>query len=115
MCSPRLDTVHILSQRWWWWWMAAAAVVMAINVGGRAGGGGGDGGWWWMTVVVAGGGSGGGGGWLWIFAWQGIEMPLVSFKTGAILLAGLFVYDIFWVYFTPVMVSVAKSLMHQSR
>jgi minor histocompatibility antigen H13 len=41
---------------------------------------------------------------------QGIEMlSLGSFKIGAILLAGLFVYDIFWVFFTPVMVSVAKS------
>ncbi|KAH8498758.1 hypothetical protein H0E87_017619 [Populus deltoides] len=41
---------------------------------------------------------------------DGIEMlSLGSFKTGAILLAGLFVYDIFWVFFTPVMVSVAKS------
>ncbi|KAF8398254.1 hypothetical protein HHK36_017181 [Tetracentron sinense] len=40
----------------------------------------------------------------------GIEMlSLGSFKTGAILLAGLFIYDIFWVFFTPVMVSVAKS------
>ncbi|WVZ87357.1 hypothetical protein U9M48_034004 [Paspalum notatum var. saurae] len=40
----------------------------------------------------------------------GIEMlSLGSFKTGVILLAGLFVYDIFWVFFTPVMVSVAKS------
>lgn len=26
-----------------------------------------------------------------------------------VLQAGLFVYDIFWVFFTPVMVSVAKS------
>ncbi|RCV19584.1 hypothetical protein SETIT_3G397500v2 [Setaria italica] len=43
------------------------------------------------------------------FCIQGIEMlSLGSFKTGAILLAGLFVYDIFWVFFTPVMVSVAK-------
>ncbi|XP_022756163.1 signal peptide peptidase-like isoform X1 [Durio zibethinus] len=41
---------------------------------------------------------------------QGIEMlSLGSFRTGAILLGGLFVYDIFWVFFTPVMVSVAKS------
>ncbi|KAF3539481.1 hypothetical protein F2Q69_00024312 [Brassica cretica] len=41
---------------------------------------------------------------------QGIEMlSLGSFKTGAILLVGLFFYDIFWVFFTPVMVSVAKS------
>ncbi|KAL3828232.1 hypothetical protein ACJIZ3_017034 [Penstemon smallii] len=44
------------------------------------------------------------------FSIQGIEMlSLGSFKTGGILLAGLFVYDIFWVFFTPVMVSVAKS------
>ncbi|KAL7198133.1 hypothetical protein ACSBR2_020621 [Camellia fascicularis] len=44
------------------------------------------------------------------FCIQGIEMlSLGSFKTGAILLAGLFVYDIFCVFFTPVMVSVAKS------
>ncbi|EMS68855.1 Minor histocompatibility antigen H13 [Triticum urartu] len=44
------------------------------------------------------------------FCIQGIEMlSLGSFKTGGILLAGLFVYDIFWVFFTPVMVSVAKS------
>ncbi|KAK1262809.1 Signal peptide peptidase 1 [Acorus gramineus] len=44
------------------------------------------------------------------FCIQGIEMlSLGSFRTGAILLAGLFVYDIFWVFFTPVMVSVAKS------
>ncbi|MBA0574550.1 hypothetical protein Golob_001743 [Gossypium lobatum] len=44
------------------------------------------------------------------FCIQGIEMlSLGSFKTGAILLTGLFVYDILWVFFTPVMVSVAKS------
>ncbi|XP_037449255.1 signal peptide peptidase 1-like [Triticum dicoccoides] len=44
------------------------------------------------------------------FCIQGIEMlSLGSFKTGGILLAGLFFYDIFWVFFTPVMVSVAKS------
>ncbi|KAE8663792.1 Signal peptide peptidase 1 [Hibiscus syriacus] len=44
------------------------------------------------------------------FCIQGIEMlSLGSFTTGAILLSGLFVYDIFWVFFTPVMVSVAKS------
>lgn len=44
------------------------------------------------------------------FCIQGIEMlSLGSFKTGAILLGGLFLYDIFWVFFTPVMVSVAKS------
>ncbi|CAM6121236.1 unnamed protein product [Calypogeia fissa] len=44
------------------------------------------------------------------FSIQGIEMlSLGSFKIGAILLAGLFFYDIFWVFFTPVMVSVAKS------
>ncbi|XP_071732129.1 signal peptide peptidase-like [Rutidosis leptorrhynchoides] len=44
------------------------------------------------------------------FCIQGIEMlSLGSFKTGAILLCGLFFYDIFWVFFTPVMVSVARS------
>ncbi|CAN6481998.1 unnamed protein product [Victoria cruziana] len=44
------------------------------------------------------------------FCIQGIEMlSLGSFKIGCILLSGLFVYDIFWVFFTPVMVSVAKS------
>jgi len=34
---------------------------------------------------------------------------LDSFRTGFILLAGLFVYDIFWVFGTEVMVSVAKN------
>lgn len=34
---------------------------------------------------------------------------LDSFKTGAILLVGLFIYDIFWVFGTNVMVKVAKS------
>lgn len=44
------------------------------------------------------------------FCIQGIEMlSLGSFKIGGILLVGLFFYDIFWVFFTPVMVSVAKS------
>ena len=39
-----------------------------------------------------------------VFCIQGIDMlSLGSFKTGAILLAGLFVYDIFCVFFTPVM------------
>ncbi|KAI9189329.1 hypothetical protein H9P43_000760 [Blastocladiella emersonii ATCC 22665] len=36
-------------------------------------------------------------------------MDLDSFKTGMILLAGLFAYDVFWVFGTDVMVSVAKS------
>jgi minor histocompatibility antigen H13 len=35
-------------------------------------------------------------------------MVFDSFNS-CILQAGLFVYDIFWVFFTPVMVSVAKS------
>ncbi|KAH7372532.1 hypothetical protein KP509_17G008300 [Ceratopteris richardii] len=44
------------------------------------------------------------------FSIEGIELlSLGSFKIGAILLVGLFFYDIFWVFFTPVMVSVAKS------
>ncbi|KAJ0667485.1 putative Piwi domain, peptidase A22B, signal peptide peptidase, ribonuclease H superfamily [Helianthus annuus] len=44
-----------------------------------------------------------------IFCRESKMLSLGSFKTGAILLSGLFVYDIFWVFFTPVMVSVAKS------
>jgi minor histocompatibility antigen H13 len=44
------------------------------------------------------------------FSLLGIEsVSLGSFKTAAILLSGLFVYDIFWVFCTPVMVSVAKN------
>ena len=44
------------------------------------------------------------------FSLQGIEMlSLGSTQTGAILLSGLFFYDIFWVFCTPVMVSVAKN------
>mmetsp|Transcript_90895 Transcript_90895/g.157700 ORF Transcript_90895/g.157700 Transcript_90895/m.157700 type:complete len:352 (-) Transcript_90895:148-1203(-) len=42
------------------------------------------------------------------FAVSGIEfLGLPSFKVGAILLCGLFFYDIFWVFGTEVMVSVA--------
>ncbi|KZO93408.1 peptidase A22B, signal peptide peptidase [Calocera viscosa TUFC12733] len=37
-------------------------------------------------------------------------LKLDSFRTGAILLAGLFVYDIWWVFGTNVMVTVAKGL-----
>ncbi|KAI9256377.1 signal peptide peptidase-domain-containing protein [Helicostylum pulchrum] len=36
-------------------------------------------------------------------------LSLDSFKTGMILLTGLFFYDIFWVFYTPVMVSVATN------
>eukprot|EP00291_Cryptomonas_curvata_P016301 CAMPEP_0172153858 /NCGR_PEP_ID=MMETSP1050-20130122/1697_1 /TAXON_ID=233186 /ORGANISM="Cryptomonas curvata, Strain CCAP979/52" /LENGTH=362 /DNA_ID=CAMNT_0012822479 /DNA_START=41 /DNA_END=1126 /DNA_ORIENTATION=+ len=44
------------------------------------------------------------------FAIRGIEMiSLGSFLNGVILLAGLFVYDVFWVFGTDVMVTVAKS------
>ncbi|KAK9852089.1 hypothetical protein WJX84_002949 [Apatococcus fuscideae] len=44
------------------------------------------------------------------FSIQGIEhLSLGSIQTGTILLSGLFFYDIFWVFCTPVMVSVAKS------
>jgi minor histocompatibility antigen H13 len=44
------------------------------------------------------------------FSLQGIEhLSLGATQHGAILLAGLFVYDVFWVFCTPVMVSVAKS------
>lgn len=44
------------------------------------------------------------------FSIQGIEMlSLGSYRNGAILLSGLFIYDIFWVFGTDVMVTVAKS------
>lgn len=44
------------------------------------------------------------------FSVVGIEsLNLPDFKTGFILLWGLFFYDIFWVYGTDVMVTVAKS------
>ncbi|KAL3134989.1 hypothetical protein ABBQ32_007943 [Trebouxia sp. C0010 RCD-2024] len=44
------------------------------------------------------------------FSVQGIEhLSLGAVSTGVILLSGLFFYDIFWVFCTPVMVSVAKS------
>lgn len=44
------------------------------------------------------------------FSLQGIEyLTIDSVQIGTILLSGLFVYDIFWVFFTPVMVSVARS------
>ncbi|PWN47210.1 hypothetical protein IE53DRAFT_262438 [Violaceomyces palustris] len=36
-------------------------------------------------------------------------MSLDSFRTGVIMLGGLFLYDIFWVFGTPVMVSVARN------
>lgn len=44
------------------------------------------------------------------FSLQGIEhLSLGAVQNGVILLTGLFFYDIFWVFCTPVMVSVAKS------
>lgn len=44
------------------------------------------------------------------FALSAITMlHLDSFKTGMTLLAGLFIYDVFWVFGTDVMVSVARS------
>lgn len=46
-----------------------------------------------------------------VFCLQGIEkFSLGTYKIGAILLVGLFFYDIFWVFGTEVMVTVAKSL-----
>jgi len=45
------------------------------------------------------------------FCLQGIErLSLGTYKIGAILLVGLFFYDIFWVFGTDVMVTVAKNL-----
>jgi len=44
------------------------------------------------------------------FSISGITfLSLGSYKVGAILLLGLFVYDVFWVFGTDVMVTVAKS------
>jgi len=44
------------------------------------------------------------------FSISGITyLSLGSYKVGAILLCGLFFYDIFWVFGTDVMVTVAKS------
>ncbi|XP_045159100.1 minor histocompatibility antigen H13-like [Mercenaria mercenaria] len=44
------------------------------------------------------------------FAVNGVEfLSLNSISTGCILLGGLFVYDVFWVFGTNVMVTVAKS------
>ncbi|KXZ43659.1 hypothetical protein GPECTOR_83g271 [Gonium pectorale] len=44
------------------------------------------------------------------FCLEGIEhLSLGSVHVGVILLVGLFFYDIFWVFCTPVMVSVAKN------
>lgn len=44
------------------------------------------------------------------FAINGIEMLLLNkMVIGCILLGGLFVYDVFWVFYTDVMVTVAKS------
>lgn len=37
-------------------------------------------------------------------------ISLDSIKVGCLLLVGLFVYDIFWVFGTDVMVTVAKGL-----
>jgi len=46
-----------------------------------------------------------------VFCILGIEnMMLGQYKVGLILLVLLFFYDIFWVFFTPVMVGVAKNL-----
>lgn len=45
------------------------------------------------------------------FSYYAIKsLNLDSFRTGMTMLAGLFVYDIFWVFGTNVMVSVAKGL-----
>lgn len=45
------------------------------------------------------------------FCLQGVERTsLGSYAVGALLLGGLFFYDIYWVFFTPVMVGVAKSI-----
>lgn len=44
------------------------------------------------------------------FSLQGVEhLSLGTVQNGVILLCGLFIYDVFWVFCTPVMVSVAKN------
>jgi len=44
------------------------------------------------------------------FSIQGISLlSLGTYRTGCLLLSGLFIYDVFWVFGTEVMVSVAKS------
>eukprot|EP01112_Ceratiomyxa_fruticulosa_P021976 TRINITY_DN7926_c0_g1_i1.p1 TRINITY_DN7926_c0_g1~~TRINITY_DN7926_c0_g1_i1.p1 ORF type:complete len:422 (+),score=81.09 TRINITY_DN7926_c0_g1_i1:157-1266(+) len=44
------------------------------------------------------------------FSIQGIALlSLGTYRTGCLLLSGLFIYDVFWVFGTEVMVSVAKS------
>lgn len=44
------------------------------------------------------------------FAIEGVEfLTITSTQTGILLFVGLFFYDIFWVFFTPVMVTVASS------
>jgi len=46
-----------------------------------------------------------------VFCLQGVErFSLGTYKIGAILLTGLFFYDIFWVFGTDVMVTVAKGV-----
>jgi len=55
---------------------------------------------WWMNNVIG-----------ICFCIMGIQQfSLGTYKIGAIMLIGLFFYDIFWVFGTPVMVSVAKNL-----
>jgi minor histocompatibility antigen H13 len=45
------------------------------------------------------------------FTLEGIEqLSLGSTQVGIILLCGLFIYDIFWVFFTPVMVRTKGSV-----
>jgi minor histocompatibility antigen H13 len=45
------------------------------------------------------------------FCLQGVsKLSLGTYKIAAILLAGLFIYDIYWVFGTDVMLAVAKNL-----
>jgi minor histocompatibility antigen H13 len=55
---------------------------------------------WYLTNILS-----------FTFAVSSISMlKLDGFKTGGALLAGLFFYDIGFVFYTPIMVTVAKSL-----
>jgi minor histocompatibility antigen H13 len=55
---------------------------------------------WWLTNLMG-----------FSFSYSALQlMSPTSFTTGGMLLVGLFLYDIYMVFFTPMMVTVAKSL-----
>ncbi|KAF2418008.1 hypothetical protein EJ08DRAFT_68782 [Tothia fuscella] len=55
---------------------------------------------WWLTNLMG-----------WSFSYTSLQlMSPTTFDTGSLILVGLFFYDIFMVFYTPMMVTVAKSL-----